>query len=188
MRARNEVLWRLLSILALAFVGLGVPAVAAQEEDETVRLTVRLFLSGDVPEGEVFRVAWGDVSGPTGGSGPVPFYLCGGPMGVLQGDGPEIPCVGRAEPYVDVAERLPKGRTLGYRFQRSVGEEGNAEVLAQGTVTLDRDTTLTANYAFPNGGDGRTEDEQEMPDTGAGGITSGHLPAGVHYTISHRAS
>ena len=77
---------RLAVVVLIALLALCPQAgpAGAQEED-SVRLTFELYLSGDVPEGELFRLAQFEPRRQGGGTEAPPLYLCGGPRAELEG-------------------------------------------------------------------------------------------------------
>ena len=149
---------------------------AGAQEDDSVRLTFELYLSGDVPEGEAFHLELITPRPQEDGSGTPPLYLCGGIRGDLEASpGPDIACVGREEPYSGV-DGGTKGATATYRFFRvpAVGRRGGAEVISERTLRLEEDATIAAYYRYPSGD--KPGMPSEMPDTGAGGLAGVATP------------
>jgi hypothetical protein len=168
---------RLALALLIALLGLCPPSGPAEaEREDSVRLTFELYLSGDVPEGERFRLEFIGPRPQPGGSGIPLLYLCGGPRGEIEGPfGPPLACVGREEPYTGIRGG-PKGATVSYRFFRvSEGaRRGGAETVSEGTLRLEEDTTIVAHYRYPGGE--KLGVPSEMPDTGAGGLGRAAMP------------
>ncbi|MDQ3328747.1 MAG: hypothetical protein M3506_09525 [Chloroflexota bacterium] len=149
---------------------------AGAQEEDSVRLTFELYLSGDVPEGEAFRLELITPRPQEGGSGTPPLYLCGGIRGDLEASpGPDIVCMGREEPYTGVYGGT-KGATATYRFIRyPAGNRPNdAEDISERTLRLEEDATIVAYYRFPAGD--KPGVPLEMPDTGAGGRAGTLIP------------
>lgn len=164
-------------VVLIALLALCPPtgSVVAQEDD-SVRLTFELYLSGDVPEGEAFRLELITPRPQEGGSGTPPLYLCGGIRGDLEASpGPDIACVGREEPYSGV-DGGTKGATATYRFIRyPTGNRPNdAEVISERTLRLEEDATIAAYYRYPGGE--KPGVPSEMPDTGGGGLAGVATP------------
>ena len=161
----------------IALLALCPPAGRAEaQREDSVRLTFELYLSGDVPEGEAFRLAQFEPRRQGGGTEAPPLYLCGGPRGELDADpGTETVCVGREMPYTGVGGGL-KGTTVTYHFFRSPagGPRGYFEVFSKGTLRLEEDETIVAFYRYP--GAEKPGVPSEMPDTGAGGLAGTATP------------
>ena len=168
---------RLVLALLIALLVLCPPSgLAGAQEDDQVRLTFELYLSGDVPEGEEFRLEFIAPRPQPGGSSLPLLYLCGGPRGELEGPfGPPLACVGREEPYTG-GRGGPKGATVSYRFFRvpEGGRRGGAETVSEGTLRLEEDATIAAYYRYPGGE--KPGVPSEMPDTGAGGLAGAATP------------
>ena len=169
----RNVRWLAVALL-IALIALCPPSdQAGAQEVGSVRLTFELYLSGDVPEGELFRLEFLAPRPQPGGSGIPLLYLCGGPRGELEGPfGPPLACVGREEPYTGIRGG-PKGATVTYRFFRvpEGGRQGGAETVSKGTLRLEEDATIVAHYRYPGGE--KPGVPSELPDTGAGGLAPG---------------
>ena len=136
---------RLAVVVLIALLALCPQAghAGAQEED-SVRLTFELYLSGDVPEGELFRLEFLAPPRRSGGSGTPLLYLCGGPRGEIEGPfGP--PSVRGSRGTIHGWQ----GRTEGCHGDVPVlprsgggpaGDRPNiAEVFSEGTLRLEED-------------------------------------------------
>ena len=163
--------------LLVALLAISPPSGPAEaQQEDSVRLTFELYLSGDVPEGEEFRLGFLAPRPQPGGSGIPLLYLCGGPRGEIEGPfGPPLVCVGREEPYTGIRGGS-KGATVTYRFFRvpDGGRQGDAETVSEGTVRLEEDATIAAYYRYPGGE--KPSVPSEMPDTGAGGLAGAATP------------
>jgi hypothetical protein len=151
-----------------------------QQQDETVTKTFKLTLNGTVPKNESFYVQY--ASDQTGLNR---IAFCGDPEVFADAE----PCVGGGAVYTTTAE-IPRGATINFQFVRGTGNDTNAgrqdELFFKGTETLTADRTNSAYYAFAGAGDDQQGDDtedgrvpDEMPRTGAGGLSGAVVPAGA---------
>ena len=159
--------------LTLLLVLLLVSQAGAQEE--YVFVSFKLRVNGDVPAGTIFSVGFQRLPAPRGGSSPNPYFFCGIDPTPGAVAGPAT-CEGGAEYSYDTSGL--RGSDISYSFVHSAPGQTPSEndVFLDDVTTLKGDTTITAYYSFPGGGDadGEEQGEDEMPSqlpaTGAGGI------------------
>lgn len=178
-RVVTHTLWTLSKLLVVLVLGLSLMHLrtdgALAQENETVAWTLQLFLTGNVPEDETFRVFL-ELVPQRGGDSPLPLYLCG----ELAGER----CVGRSTPYAESLTKVPRGSIVRYEFGR-FGQGGKiVQSFSTDTITINDDTVTTAHYSFPVP-DNQQDMPSDLPDTGAGGLAGGGLPlSGIAAVVS----
>ncbi len=184
-----------ITALTLALL-LGLPALAAAEQEDKVTKTFELTLHGDVPKDRLFLVAYGTMEDVEAGT-PRPSFVIF--CGQLEEDlswaevvvASDEDCVGNGKVYRADVE-FERGTSIYYAYQAQREECGhNCSQIFYSSVDLDRlagdepprpedsetlngDTTTSAYYRFGGNGGGQPV---EMPDTGAGGAAREFLPA-----------
>ncbi|MEJ7654396.1 MAG: hypothetical protein WKH64_14245, partial [Chloroflexia bacterium] len=135
-------------------------------------VTLELTLYGEVPAGHRFSVIR-----PIGADVGVGEGFCGGEN-----------CVGNGTVYrAQIPARA--GTTIEYHYER-VTASGEFDFFHSGSVVVQAGTTVRAYYNFPTVGDEQTggaggRAPEGMPNTGAGGMSDGALPAApVAATVS----
>lgn len=140
--------------------GASAPA-AAQNTKDTVELTFRLEVEGDVPGWQRFAVEYY----PAGGQ-PGTLPLCT----TADDEGPAGPRCEDGNVYTASAE-VPAGNTVTYRFLRHDTRTA-PEYFEAASGVFDLDSSVTASYIFPGGAPGEIEDAPAAHDQyDDGGVT-----------------
>ena len=153
-----------LALLVMGLLLLPMVSASAQAGD-TVTKTFELTLNGEVPEGRAFNVSYN----LTGADGAAFLPFCG--------RGSDTQCEGGGTVYTVVAE-VGAGKSIDIQFVRVMTETETAETFLEYTETLYSDQTSSAAYTFPATAGNDKDMPDQLPDTGAGGLSGPGLSVG----------
>ncbi|MDP9352616.1 MAG: hypothetical protein M3P51_13905 [Chloroflexota bacterium] len=147
-----------------------------QAGEDTIDVTFRLTLHGDVPATDTFYLTAFTCT---------PGHVCTGSAAtvVFCGTGKDPyfptpgPCEGGGHTYAETFP-VPSGDSLSYSLRRrQVGKE-HEQGLSRGNLIVNRAHTISASYRYPESKDrqGRRATPEQMPRVGGGGTANQRLP------------
>ncbi len=149
---------------------------SGDDQQGSIKLTFRLTIYGDVPEGDRFWIYW-DYSEPHGGSSPIPIRVCGGEAALLSEPTPPK-CEGNGRVYEVTRTPVNDMGGIRYSFARIPAGERDVQIFARGVVAPDGDKLVTAWFRY-----GESSVPSAMPATGSGGSFAALAAQGIAAAI-----